>query len=94
MLSSIASFYVNVIEPTLQVLAVAALVIIVLYLLNLLRGGDRKGDLITVVVNESFKFIFRFIVLIGKSLILLARMLLNTSRVIFATLRDFFKSEI
>lgn len=94
MLSSIATFYVNVLEPTLQVLAVVALVIGVLYLLNLVRGGDRKNDLITVVVNEFFKLIYKTIVLMGKSVVALALMLLKTSRVIFATIRDFFKSEI
>ncbi len=94
MLSSIAIFYVNVIEPTLQVLAVVAVVIGVLYLLNLLRGGDRKNDLITLVVNEFFKMIYKTIVLSGKAVVAVAGMLLKTSRVIFATLRDFFKSEI
>ena len=94
MIHTLANLYVNVLEPALKVLLVVFAVAFVLYLFNLLRGGDKKNDLITAVVNGVVKITVKTVQLIGKSILGGFKLLLKTSRVIFATLRDFLTSKI
>ena len=94
MIHALAVFYVNILEPALKVLAVVFAIVFVLYVFNLLRGGDKKNDIITVVVNGMVKMIVKSVQLVGKSIVTSVKVLLAASRVIFATLRDFLTSKI
>lgn len=92
MLSAIAEFYVNIIEPGLVVLAVFLACAMVLYIFNFLRGG-KKDDVVTLLVNSIFKGLVKSMQLIGKALLSFVRFVMRTVQVLFATIRDFLKSE-
>lgn len=94
MIERIAVLYVSVIEPGLKILLVVILIAFGLYVFNFLRGGESKGNLISGLVNIIVKSIIKTVQLAGKALLGSIKLLLNTSRVIFATVRDFLKSEI
>lgn len=94
MIDSLAHFYVNIIEPGFSILLIILLVVFVLYLINVLRGGGSKDDILSTVVNGMIKMIVKSVQLVGKALLGCFRMLLKTISLIFATVRDFLKSEI
>ncbi len=94
MIDSFAHFYVNVIEPGFSILLIVLLVVFVLYVINLLRGGGSKDDFLSTVVNGMIKMIVKSVQLVGQALLASLRMLLKTISLIFATVRDFLKSEI
>ena len=94
MVHTLAEIYVHFLEPALKVLAVIIAVALVLYLFNLLRGGDSKGGIASYVVNATFKTIAKSIKLIGVGIAKSAKMLLKITSLILATLRDFFTSKI
>ena len=91
MISRIAEFYVNIIEPALHIFAVVALVMAVLYVVNLLRGG--KDDIITRTVNGFFKLIYKLVVLLGVLVARLLKAFVRQLHLIFAVIRDFFTSK-
>lgn len=92
MISRIAEFYVNVIEPALHIFAVVALIMAVLYVLNLLRGSG-KDDIITKTVNGFFRLIYKLVVLLGVLAARLVKALIRQLHLIFAVIRDFFTSK-
>lgn len=94
MIHTIAEIYVNFVEPAAKVLLVVFAIAFVLYVFNLLRGGDKKNDLVTAVVNGTVKLVVKTVQLIGKAILHSLKMLLKTTSLIFATLRDFFTSKI
>ncbi|RYG62144.1 MAG: hypothetical protein EON60_00945 [Alphaproteobacteria bacterium] len=94
MIDTIARLYVNVLEPGFYILLVILLAVFVLYVINLLRGGGAKDDILSNVVNGTIKMIVKSVHLIGKALLAGCKMLLKTISLIFATVRDFLKSEI
>lgn len=94
MIHSLALLYVKVLVPSVKVLAVVLVVAFVLYLFNLLRGGDSKNDFIGTVVTGVMKGVIKFIQLVWKSLLVSFKMLLKTISLIFATVSDFLTSKI
>jgi hypothetical protein len=94
MIAYIAQLYVNVLEPAFKVLLIAAIIAFLLYGFNLLRGGDKKNDLVNGVVNLIVKISLKTIQLIGKGILGFFKMLLKTIRVLMATVRDFLTSKI
>lgn len=94
MIASLARLYVNVLEPAFYIFLVIAVLAFLLYGFNLLRGGDKKNDFITGVVNIIVKSTWKSIQLIGVSLAKFLKLLLNTIRLLIATVRDFLTSKI
>ena len=94
MIHYLAQLYVNFLEPAFKVLAVIVVVAFVLYLFNLLRGKDMKGDFVSTIVNFIVKAIMKTIQLTGKLLLKSLKVLLETISLIIATVRDFLTSKI
>ncbi len=94
MIESLAYFYVNVLEPAFYILLILLAVLCVLYIINMLRGGGGKGDFLSTVVNGMVKILVKTVQIIGSALVGSLKMLLKTISLIFATVRDFLKSEI
>ena len=94
MITYLAQLYVNVLEPAFKVLLVVLVVAFVIYLFNLVRGKDMKNDFIGTVVTGIIKTFIKSIQLFGKALLGSFKVLLKTSRVIMATVRDFLTSKI
>lgn len=90
MIAYLAQLYVNVIEPGLRIFAVVALVMAVLYILNLLRGA--KDDAITKLVNGFFRLIYKTVCLFGVLMVKLVRGSIKRLMLVFAVIRDFFTS--
>lgn len=94
MITYLAQLYVNIIEPGMMILAIIIVVAFVLFLFNLLRGSAEKNDFITNVVNFVVKTIMKTIRLAGVTLLKSLKVLLTTTSLIFATVRDFLTSKI
>jgi len=90
MIAYLARLYVNVIEPGIQIFAILALVMGVLYVINLLRGG--KDDAITKLVNGFFRMIYKSVCLLGVMSVRLLRVMIRRLLLVFAVIRDFFTS--
>jgi hypothetical protein len=93
MIEYLAQFYVNVLEPGLQILAVALLVVFLLYIFNLLRGGAAKGDALSTIVNGVVKLLLQVIRLLGVAVARFLKSTIRTLRLLFATVRDFLFSK-
>ncbi|MBI1308545.1 MAG: hypothetical protein GC129_01625 [Proteobacteria bacterium] len=93
-INQLAEIYVDYLEPSLRVLGFLIVVIFLLYMLGLVRDSKKKGDL----VNSAFSFIIniitKFVSFIGHALLWLAKAVLKIVTVIFASIRDFFTSEL
>lgn len=94
MIHTLALLYVKFFIPALQILSGLILLLLIIYLFNMLRGGDRKNDFIANVVNGMVKGFIKFIQLIGKMIIGSVKLLLKTISLIIATVSDFLTSKI
>lgn len=94
MIETLAHIYVNVLEPAFTFLLIGLAILLVLYVVNLLRGGGAKDDILSNLVNGTIKMLVKSVHLIGKAMLASIKMLLKTISLIFATVRDFLKSEI
>lgn len=93
-ISRAAYAYVTYIEPSLKVLAFAAIVVVVLYIFNSLKDTKKNTDLINKTFNlmvKGFVGIFKYT---GLFIVWLGKLLLKITKVIFASIRDFFTSKI
>jgi membrane-associated phospholipid phosphatase len=90
----IARLYVNLIEPGLMILAAIIGLAFIFYLFILIRGGDPKKSLPGQVVNLTFISTMKMLKFIGQASLKFLTVLLKTTVLIFATMRDFFKSKI
>lgn len=90
MIAALAQFYVNILEPGLQLFSVVALVMAGLYVFNLLRGG--KDDAVTKMVNGFFRLIYKTVALCAMLVVRAARGALKHLLLVFAVIRDFFTS--
>lgn len=92
MIEGFARFYVNILEPSAQVLAVALVLLLVLYVFNVLRGGAAKGDVLSVFVGGVMKLLLKTIQVIGRGMAAALRSTFRVLRLVFATVRDFLFS--
>lgn len=90
----LAQLYVNTLEPILKFAGLAIVIIILLSMLNILRGGGKNGELVNSAFNFIIKIITKSITWLGYALLWLAKALLKIAHVIFASIRDFFTSKI
>lgn len=91
---TLAYLYVYYIEPTTRVLAWVALLVAVLYVLNMLTDGKKKGEIINMLFNLMVKGTKTVFLVGGKSILIATKMLLRTLTVLIDTVRDFFTSKI
>ena len=94
MLATIAQLYVNVLEPMFFYGLILLVVLFVLYMVNLLRGGGKKDDLVSKVVNGFVALIIKIIKLCGRMMAGSIKVLLKAITLLTATVRDFFGSKI
>jgi hypothetical protein len=94
MIAMFARFYVNVLEPAFYIFLVVAVVAFLLYGFNLLRGGDKKNDLVSGIVNLIVKSSWKSMQLVGVALRKTLKVLLETISLLIATVRDFLTSKI
>ena len=94
MIATLARLYVNVLEPVFYVFLVVAVISFLLYFFNLLRGGDKKNDLVSVIVNMIVKSSMKIIQLTFIAIKIFFNMLLETIKLLIATVRDFLTSKI
>jgi len=66
----------------------------IIYLFTIVRGGDTKNSLAGDVVRGTFTSIMKTLKFIGVAITKIFKVLLKTTVLIFATMRDFFKSKI
>jgi len=89
-----AEIYVNIVDPALRIGLFVVIAVFLLYFLNLLRDGSKKTDMVNGLFNLIIKTITKTVTLTGKVLLFILSTLRKTITVIFASLRDFFISEI
>ena len=94
MIATIAQFYVDVLEPGFKIFLVVAVIAFILYGINILRDSKKKTDLVGGLVTLIVKSIIKSMQLMGRLLLGSLKVLLKTSRVIMATVRDFLTSKI
>ena len=91
---TIASLYVNVIEPVGRVLVFALIAIFILWLFSIIQDSGKKKDVLNSLVSGVGKLIVGVFVYTGAALLWFGKFLLRAVTVIFATVRDFFTSKI
>jgi len=89
----IAYYYVNDVLPIARALGVVVVVVILLQIVNLMSGGD-KFPMIGKIFNLGAKLIILTFAMLGRSLLVLGKMLLKIINVLIDTVRDFFTSKI
>lgn len=94
MITYLARFYVNILEPGFYILAAIVGIAFVFYLFTIIRGGDPKSGLAGKVINITFVSIKKLLTFIGIAAVKTLTLLLKTIKLIIATMRDFFKSKI
>ncbi len=94
MIPYLAQLYVNVLEPAFTILCFVIALAFVIYIFNLLRGAGDKNGFITNVVNFVVKTFVKTIQLTGVGVLKSLKVLLTTTSLIFATVRDFLTSKI
>jgi hypothetical protein len=94
MIDAIAWLYVSVLEPAGTVLFWLAIAVVVIALINFLRDPKSRANIINNLATGIFKLIKGVLVGIGKVLHVIFKMLLNSLKVIFAAVRDFWGSKI
>lgn len=93
-MAHLAEFYVNIIEPFGKLLFFIIIVVVVLFLFNLIRGTSKDANLTNGVVNMLVRFLKGTVTYTGRFVVWLGKVLLKTTIVIFASIRDFFTSKI
>ncbi|PIZ30653.1 MAG: hypothetical protein COY40_04050 [Alphaproteobacteria bacterium CG_4_10_14_0_8_um_filter_53_9] len=93
-ISQLAALYVNFIEPLLKILFFAAIFISVLHIFNAMRDGKKHSEIIGMLFNGLISLLKNIFIYAGKGLAWFAQMLLRIIKLIFASVRDFFTSDI
>lgn len=93
-ISHIAYIYVTYLEPLLKILFFAVVLIVVLHLFNSMRDGKKHSDIISFAFNGMLSLIKGVFLYAGLILAWMGKMLLKTIKLIFASVRDFFTSDI
>lgn len=93
-MAHLADFYVNFIEPFGKLLFFIVIAAFLLFLLNLVRGTSKEANLTNGVVNLVVKILKGTVSYTGRFLVWSSKVLLKTTVVIFASIRDFFTSKI
>lgn len=93
-INDLARLYVDFLEPTLRFLGIAIFLILVLAMLNILRDGKKKGELLNSAFSFIIKMVTKSITFLGHALLWMAKATLKIITVIYASFRDFFISKI
>lgn len=94
MIDAIAWLYVNILEPAGTILLWLAIAVVVIALINFLRDPKSRANMINNLATGIFRFIKAILVWSGKVLQITFKVLLNSLKVIFAAVRDFWGSKI
>ncbi len=89
-----ANLYVSVIEPTLRILAFFFFVIFIIWVFMLLKSGEKKGDMINAIMMGTWKGIAAVTLFFGAALAWIFKFFMRVVTVVFASIRDFFTSEV
>lgn len=93
-IESFAVFYVNYLEPMLHFLGFLIIGVIILALLNIVRDGKKKGELVNSALSFIIKILTGSVTMLGRFLLWLTKASLKIITVIYASFRDFFTSKI
>lgn len=93
-ISSLAYLYVTYLEPLLKILFFATILIIVLHVFNAMRDGKKHSDIIGMAFNGLMSLIKNVFIYTGMAVAWFGRLLLKIIKLIFASVRDFFTSDI
>ena len=93
-ISNLAYVYVTYLEPLLKVLFFLTILIVVLHIFNAMRDGKKHSDLIGMAFNGLVSVIKNIFVYVGLAVAWFGKMLLKVIKLIFASVRDFFTSDI
>lgn len=93
-IQSLAHLYVYFIEPVGKILLVVLAVLLVLQLVNLLSGKDKKFPLVDTIIKTIFKTFFVLMAMLGRFGIWLFKFVFKVTRVFLDTVKDFFTSKI
>lgn len=91
-IDQLASFYVDVVEPFLKLGAFAALVVVVLHGLNILKYGGSGSSLVGRAYVVLVTWMGKLLVFLRKVAIALFKFLASYMHVLFTTVKEFLSS--
>ncbi len=94
MIDAIAWLYVNILEPVGIVLFWLLVAVVVVAFINFLRDPKSRANIINSLATGFFRLIKKTLSLTGKAVQIIIKVLLNSLKVIFAAVRDFWGSKI
>ena len=94
MISAAAWIYVNILEPLGTILFWLAIAVVVVAFINFIRDPKSRANLINNLAGMIFRLIKNILIGAGKVLRICIKVLLNSLKVIFAAVRDFWGSKI
>ncbi|PZP40005.1 MAG: hypothetical protein DI585_02315 [Pseudomonas fluorescens] len=93
MIAQLAEIYVNLIEPGIKILLVVIVVAFIVYGFNMLRGGKANEGVVGAFVTGLVKLVVKVLKLIGRGFLAFMGFAVRTFKLLFATVRDFFRSQ-
>ncbi|MFN7611369.1 MAG: hypothetical protein ACK5QX_10615 [bacterium] len=94
MIDAIAWLYVNILEPFGTLLFWLAIAVVVLAFINFFRDPKSRANIINNLATGIFRLMKGMIIWSGRVLQIIFKVLLNSLKVIFAAIRDFWGSKI
>jgi hypothetical protein len=94
MIETLAKFYVNILEPAVQILFLLTVVILLYGFISYLRHPEGKNNIAKILIINMFKILKQMLIGLGIGIKVLVIMLQKSIMVIFAAFRDFFNSKI
>jgi hypothetical protein len=94
MIDAIAWLYVTILEPVGVVLFWLMIAVVVVAFINFLRDPKSRTNIINSLATGLFRLIKSILSASGKVLQVTLKVLLNSIKVIFAAVRDFWGSKI
>lgn len=91
---SIAYLYVYYLEPMFKVAVWLGLLVVVLYIVNMITDGKKKGDIINSLFSTMVSMIKGVFIYGGKGILVTGKLLLRIITILIDTVRDFFTSKI
>ena len=93
-IEELASLYVTSIEPTLKVVGFIFVAMIALWLFSLMRSGDKKSELLDSIMKGIWAGTVALFTYIGMGLWWVVTFIIRIITIIFASIRDFFTSQV
>lgn len=94
MITTLAAFYVDYLEPGLILLSLLFVGLVLYQIIMLIIDGKRKGEFANALFGFMISAIKAVVVGLGKTTLWLVKTLYIYIKLIFASITDFFSSRI